>query len=167
MFYETKEIIENNLIYEFKGERTRESCFAGLDNIWVCISEYSRKRRLIGLVSDLFRIIEYSSDYGKIKGNSIFMIGKSEKSYLLYYMEIVNKVKSHKFEEAIALINNKSIDQLKELYKEILTDPELTFRPKIPLHLIEMKRRSNNNILYIKHELDEDDYYFEFIIRFS
>jgi hypothetical protein len=165
VFIEHKKLIDENTLFQFEGEKSRDNCNQIPEKLLAFVKTERLKKNIFRLSVELIQHFVKLGDYGNVRKNFFIKLGYSNKKYLLYFAEKLNTQDAKKYEDAINEINKKSLNDLKELYKNIMREGMFSIKTP-PLGIIDMKRYSKNNILYNNAKLDEEYSYFELILQF-
>lgn len=166
MFEELKKVLENNLIYQFKGEKNRENIKTELDNIEKCLPENKLKKRISRCIVDLSLGAIKLNEIAILKNEFVLKIGLTYNNYILYYSETLNQDLVEATEKSINLVNSLSLEELKKFQQEILVYTPNRINYKAPLSLVQVRRNLKNTIFYNKQNLGENMYIIEMILQF-
>jgi Family of unknown function (DUF6272) len=151
-----KTMIANNLIIVYEGEFTQEitkSVLAMAERNMDAIGESANVKRKVFnvMVECLQNIVKHAEELNEkdddgLKNNAIFMLGKQANEYIItsgnpIKNEFINNVK-----EKIERINSLDKEGLKELYKEIIKNTEISDKGGAGLGFIDMARKSGEKI---------------------
>lgn len=122
------------------------------------------KRRVYHAIVETMQNIQKHADRfdEKIFSDGLFMIGKIKH---IYYIITVNKVQASKREsvaQAIEQVNNKSLEELNEMYKQQLKNGKINEEGGAGLGLIDIVRKTRNNIDYMFIPININEQYFIF-----
>jgi len=96
-----------------------------------------------------------------------FSIRVSGDTYIISTANLISKGNKEKVEKKLLQINSLDKDQLKLLFKEVLGSLDLSDKGGAGLGLIDMARKTGNNLEYDFEKLNEDLFLFYFQIRFN
>lgn len=122
------------------------------------------KRRVYHAIVETMQNIQKHADRfdEKFFSDGLFMIGKIKH---IYYIITVNKVQASKREsvaQAIEQVNNKSLEELNEMYKQQLKNGKINEEGGAGLGLIDIVRKTRNNIDYMFIPININEQYFIF-----
>jgi len=165
VFYDKKKIIERNLHYQFEGIKSNENTKLIYEELLNIISSGKFKRRIGLIVIDLVGKAFGENDKRHLTEEIEFRLGHDNGLYLLYFAEKLTPAEVNFYENTILIVNDYSLSDLKDLYKEIITNGPL--EKGYMLNWIERKRYSRNDILYNKESISGSTILFEIILQFS
>lgn len=106
----------------------------------------------------------------RISNNSrppIFMVEKTENEFLIHTGNTLFKKDVPVLVERLEIINNRTKDELKELYKNIITDGQFSMKGGAGLGFIEMAKMSGHKLDFYFEELDDDVSYFNLAVKIT
>lgn len=126
--------------------------------------EKKTKRRVYhAIVETMQNIQKHAEGFDEnFFSNGLFMIGKIKH---IYYIITVNKISTSKSEivaSAIDQVNNKSREELNEMYKKQLKDGKISEAGGAGLGLIDIARKTENKIEYMFLPININEEYFIF-----
>ena len=126
--------------------------------------EKKTKRRVYHAMVETMQNIQRHSDNfaDDFFTNGLFMIGRIKH---IYYIITVNKISSAKTEvvsKAIDTVNNKSKEELNEMYKKQLKEGSINAEGGAGLGLIDIARKTENKIEYLFIPININEEYFIF-----
>ncbi|WP_448518198.1 SiaB family protein kinase [Rhodoflexus sp.] len=151
-----KIMLRQNLILVYEGEFTQEitkSVLAMAErNMDAFGEEASIKRKVFNvMVECLQNICKHAESYDTEsygKNSAIFMIGKHNNEYVITSGNAVPKDRVDDLSARLAHINSLDKDGLKDLYKEIIKNGELSAKGGAGLGFIDMARKSGHKLRY-------------------
>ena len=90
----------------------------------------------------------------------IFVIQKIDDYYFITTGNVVDNDNIPPLKELLEKINSLSKDELKEFYKKVLTEGEMSDKGGAGLGLIDMARKSGNKLFYKFRKIDDSHSYF-------
>jgi hypothetical protein len=149
-------MLRQNLILVYEGEFTQEitkSVLAMAErNMDAFGEEASIKRKVFNvMVECLQNICKHAESYDTEsygKNSAIFMIGKHKNEYIITSGNAIPKDRVQELSARLAHINSLDKDGLKELYKEIIKNGELSSKGGAGLGFIDMARKSGHKLRY-------------------
>jgi len=164
MYKECFKTIENNLLYEFEGEKNNDSLQTIYSNLENIIENNKLLKPILQVLNELVQSNQRLSDtmkkneYLKVKYGFYNQIG------YLYFSELVLNKDIIPFFKQLSYCNSLKKSEFKIRYKEILFQANLSAH--ISLGLLDLKRKVVNKIL-INHSTYNDEYQMiELICRF-
>jgi hypothetical protein len=161
---------EDNLGYIYRGNFTDEITENILKlteaNLQQEESRHKIKKRIYSImVEGLQNITRHQQaneiDIEKIEETyGIFVIQKMDDYYFITTGNVVENKNIPPLKELLDKINSLSKDELKEYYKKVLTEGELSDKGGAGLGLIDMARKSGNKLFYKFREIDDHTSYF-------
>ncbi len=125
--------------------------------------EKSVKRRVFHvMVECLQNMTKHSDDYDEEDriGNGLFIVGKKEGVWNVITANKINKVKIDDLRLMIDTINSMSKEELTKLYKKQIREGVLSDKGGAGLGLIDIARKTGQQLDYQFLPLDDDDYFF-------
>jgi hypothetical protein len=159
-------MMEQKLILVYEGDFTQETTKSILAmaerNLDSSAEESSTKRKVFNvMVEALQNIVKHSSESdlkagSLISKSAIFMISKSESYYCVMTGNPIPKKHTKVLTEALNLLNSKDKDGLKELYKEIIKNSQISDKGGAGLGFVDMARKSGEKLEFMFEEMNED-----------
>jgi len=153
-----KTMLANNLIIVYEGEFTQEitkSVLAMAERNMDSIGESaSVKRKVFNvMVESLQNIVKHAEDLNEqdedgLKNNAIFILGKQANEYIVTSGNPVKNEVVQSLSSKLDKVNALDKDGLKELYKEIIKNGELSERGGAGLGFVDMARKSGEKLQY-------------------
>jgi len=116
-----KEMNENKLMLSYRGEMSHEIVMALLNlserNLNQTSFDSSIKSRVFGVMVECLQNITQHSEKTEHGRSNMFMIGFSDKGYMVYSGNVIKSDKVEELKNKITQINTMSEDELKEFYK--------------------------------------------------
>lgn len=171
-FYRKME--HNDIMLSFKGDVTSEMLTSmlqimetKLDNL----GEPSKmKRKVYNVLVECLQNLYHHRDEMKRTGideesAAIFMIGKNEKGYNIVTGNYILSDRVEKLKSRIDHVNTLDRDGLKTLYKEVLNNDERSDKGGGGLGIIDIARKSGQNLVYDFMEVDSKYSFFSLYIN--
>jgi hypothetical protein len=159
-------MMEQKLILVYEGDFTQETTKSILAmaerNLDSAAEGSSTKRKVFNvMVEALQNIVKHSSESdlkagSLISKSAIFMISKSETHYCVMTGNPIPKKHTKALTEALNLLNSKDKDGLKELYKEIIKNSQISDKGGAGLGFVDMARKSGEKLEFMFEEMDAD-----------
>jgi hypothetical protein len=164
-------MLEHNLILVYEGEFTQEitkSVLAMAERNMDSIGEGSSiKRKVFNvMVECLQNIVKHAESTEMEEGrkyNAIFMVGKRTDNYVVVSGNPCNKQDEENLRVRLEEINGLDKDGLKQLYKEIIKNTQLSDKGGAGLGFVDMARKSGQKLDY--DFIPMDDHYAFFTLR--
>lgn len=149
-------MLRQNLILVYEGEFTQEitkSVLAMAErNMDAFGEEASIKRKVFNvMVECLQNICKHAESYDTEsygKNSAIFMIGKHNNEYIITSGNAIPQDRVEDLSARLAHINSLDKEGLKDLYKEIIKNGELSSKGGAGLGFIDMARKSGQKLRY-------------------
>lgn len=163
-----KTMLKNNLILVYEGEFTQEitkSVLSMAERNMDSIGEESNiKRKVFNvMVECLQNIVKHceENDTPVNKNHSaIFIIGKHENEYIITSGNPIQEGKIAGLKAKLDQINSLDKEGLKNLYKEIIKNTELSDKGGAGLGFVDMARKSGQKLEYDFEKINEETSFF-------
>ena len=168
-FYDKME--QSNVILSFKGEITSDLLTSILQIMESKMEKYQEapktKKRvynvLVECLQNLYHHIDEISTeedkHNRVR-NAIFMIAKDKGQYSIMTGNYIKSSNVEKLKQRMIEINALSKDELKTLYKEILNNEEFSEKGGGGLGLIDIARRTGQQLGYNFKPIDDEYSFF-------
>ena len=159
-----KTMLERNLILVYEGEFTQEITKSVLSmaerNMDSMGEESSIKRKVFNvMVECLQNIVKHGEELNNAqreqKSTAIFMIGKHGPSYIVTSGNPMRNEDVEKLRGKLDQINNLDKDGLKQLYKDIIKNTDLSEKGGAGLGFVDMARKSGQKLDYDFEKMDD------------
>lgn len=127
----------------------------------------TRRRVYHTMIETLQNLNKHSdelSDKGNV-GRGLFFIGKKDKVYYIITTNRIKKAKIPSLRAAIEVVSHSSRAELNQMYKDQLKEGEISKKGGAGLGLIDIARKTKQNIDYEFLPLDDEYYYFIFKVE--
>jgi hypothetical protein len=163
-----KTMLSRNLILVYEGEFTQEitkSVLAMAErNMDSMGEESSIKRKVFNvMVECLQNIVKHSENFTPLnekRHSAIFIIGKQEDRYIITSGNPIRNDSVSSLKKKLEEINNLDKDGLKDLYKEIIKNNDLSDKGGAGLGFVDMARKSGQKLEYEFEDMGEDHSFF-------
>ena len=130
------------------------------------------KKLLSVMIEALENIYKYSDEYDHMFDVAdhylpTFRIEKSKGELRLITSNPVKTTHIEALRHRIDRVNNRSREQLKELYVETITNGEFSAKGGAGLGFVEMAKTSGNNLKYFFHPVSDDYAIYTFTVTFT
>jgi hypothetical protein len=156
-------MLERNLILVYEGEFTQEITKSVLSmaerNMDSMGEESSIKRKVFNvMVECLQNIVKHGEEFSQREAQrptAIFMIGKEANAYIITSGNPVRNENIDALKQKLDQINSLDKDGLKQLYKDIIRNTELSEKGGAGLGFVDMARKSGNPLKYGFEKIDD------------
>jgi len=161
----SKEDIRQIAIFEFNGQIIPGNINRNIiDLIDANIKSYFDKKILRILTIELLQQFSRLSSCKDFFNDFSYILGQDSNKYFIFFSKTVSN-KKLEFVNDISIINKCNFQELKVLFKEIMHSSTLSGRPSSEsLFLIELKRKSREDIIFKHQYYDEENSTIEFVI---
>jgi len=159
-------MMAQKLILVYEGDFTQETTKSILSmaerNLDSSGEDSSIKRKVFNvMVESLQNIVKHSSDHtlkagSLVSKSAIFMIAKNDDKYSILTGNPIEKEAVPKLTENLDLLNSKDKEGLKELYKDIIKNTQISEKGGAGLGFVDMARKSGEKLEFIFSEMDKD-----------
>ena len=159
-------MMEQKLILVYEGDFTQETTKSILTmaerNLDSSGEDSSIKRKVFNvMVEALQNIVKHSSEKGLKAGSlisksAIFMISRDDNRYCVLTGNPIEKAHVGKLTEGLNNINSKDKEGLKELYKDIIKNTQISEKGGAGLGFVDMARKSGEKLEFIFANMDEN-----------
>lgn len=161
-------MLSHSLILVYEGEFTQEitkSVLAMAErNMDSSGEESTIKRKVFNvMVECLQNIVKHADEFrDQNEGNhsAIFMIGKEKGNYTIISGNPVKKDLVEPLTEKLNKINDLDKDGLKQLYKNIIKNTEISEKGGAGLGFVDMARKSGNKLEFEFHDMNPSHAFF-------
>ena len=159
-----KTMLDNNLILVYEGEFTQEitkSVLAMAErNMDSSGEESAVKRKVFNvMVECLQNIVKHADDVAN-NHSAVFMVGKQEDKYIIISGNPIVNENIDILKGKLDQINDLDKDGLKELYKNIIKNTEISDKGGAGLGFVDMARKSGNKLDYSFEDLGDGNAFF-------
>ena len=159
-----KTMLDNNLILVYEGEFTQEitkSVLAMAErNMDSSGEESAVKRKVFNvMVECLQNIVKHADDVAN-NHSAVFMVGKQEDKYIIISGNPIVNENIDILKGKLDQINDLDKDGLKELYKNIIKNTEISDKGGAGLGFVDMARKSGNKLDYSFEDLGDGNSFF-------
>lgn len=152
------------LVYEgdFTQETTKSILTMAERNLDSSGEDSGIKRKVFNvMVEALQNIVKHSSEQGLKAGSlisksAIFMISKDDNRYCVQTGNPIEKSKVASLTEGLNNINSKDKEGLKELYKDIIKNTQISEKGGAGLGFVDMARKSGEKLEFLFASMDDN-----------
>ncbi len=151
-----KTMLANNLIIVYEGEFTQEitkSVLAMAERNMDSIGESANVKRKVFnvMVECLQNIVKHAEDLNEkdedgLRNNAIFMLGKQANEYIVTSGNPIRNTVVKSLSSKLEQVNSLDKEGLKELYKSIIKNGEISEKGGAGLGFVDMARKSGNKL---------------------
>jgi hypothetical protein len=165
---------KNNILLSFKGDITSElltSILQIMENKMDNLQEEPKTKKKVYnvLVECLQNLYHHMDDATNEKGDknrsAIFMIGRSESGYSIVTGNYILNENIHGLKSRLDEVNSLSKEELKDYYKSILNNGEMSLKGGGGLGMIDIARKTGEKLEYNFLEIDNKVSFFTLIIK--
>jgi len=165
---------KNNILLSFKGDITSElltSILQIMENKMDNMQEEPKTKKkvynvLVECLQNLYHHMDDATDENGDKNRSaIFMIAKHEGSYNIITGNYILGENIHGLRSRLDEVNSLSKDQLKDYYKSVLNNGEMSLKGGGGLGMIDIARKTGEKLEYNFLEIDNKVSFFTLIIK--
>jgi hypothetical protein len=163
-------MMAQNLIIVYQGEFTQETTKSILAmaerNLDSTGEESGIKRKVFNvMVEALQNIVKHSSEANSAAGslvsqNAIFMIGKQNDRYSVMTGNPIKKTATADLKQKLDDLNKLDKDGLKDMYKEIIKNTQISEKGGAGLGFVDMARKSGEKLEFDFPEMDSNYNFF-------
>ena len=159
-----KTMLDNHLILVYEGEFTQEitkSVLAMAErNMDSSGEESTTKRKVFNVMVECLQNIVKHADDVQNNHSAIFMVGRQENEYIIVSGNPIQKSSVDSLKEKLDHINSLDKDGLKNLYKDIIKNTEISDKGGAGLGFVDMARKSGNKLEYDFVDIDNSSSFF-------
>jgi len=170
-------MVSQKLILVFEGDFTQESTKSILSmaerNLDSSGEESSIKRKVFNvMVEALQNIVKHSSEQGTKAGSlisqsAIFMISKDDTRYCIMTGNPILKTAVPALTKNLEQLNSLDKEGLKEMYKSIIKNTQISEKGGAGLGFVDMARKSGEKLEFQFPEMDADHCFFSLKVNVS
>jgi asparagine synthetase A len=168
---------KNNILLSFKGDITSElltSILQIMENKMDNMQEEPKMKKKVYnvLVECLQNLYHHMDDVatetgGEVNRSAIFMIGKSKAAYTIITGNYILNENVHGLKTRLDEVNALTKDELKEYYKRVLNNGEMSLKGGGGLGMIDIARKTGEKLDYNFLEIDNKVSFFTLNIKVS
>lgn len=171
-----KQLEQRNVILSFKGLMTSELLTTLLQIMESKMDRFEDRQKikkkvfnvLVECLQNLYHHIDENIDdlnTAQNERNSLFMIAKTEGDYTIMTGNYMKPVDVPNLKERLDLINRLSKDELKEFYKTVLNEGNMSSKGTAGLGMIDIARKSGRELQYEFTAIHEHLAFFSLSVR--
>ena len=159
-----KQMLENEIMLSYKGEISQQIILALLDMTEKKLNSShtgkSIKTKVFNVMIGCLQNITFHAEKNEYSKTSMFTIGKVGEDYAIYSGNAIRKDKISELKERLDQISQMGEKDLNEFYKFWLQTRDLKDKKGIGLGLIDIARKTGNDLDYDFEDIDEEYSYF-------
>jgi hypothetical protein len=159
-----RQMNENELMLSYRGKMTQEIVMALLNltenKLTQSDIEDTSKSRVFCVMVECLQNITQHSEKDHHADSSMFMIGQSEKEFVIYSGNVINKDKVQELKDKLSKLNMMTEDELKDFHKYWMMNESKSGKPGFGLGLIHIARFTGNPLDFDFEPVDPDHYFF-------
>jgi hypothetical protein len=166
----------NNILLSFKGEITSDlltSILQIMENKMENMQEEPKMKKkvynvLVECLQNLYHHLDDSSNFtGESNRSAIFMIGKLDGKYSIFTGNYILNENINGLKARLDEVNSLSKEELKEYYKKVLNNGEMSLKGGGGLGMIDIARKTGEKLEYDFLEIDNKVSFFTLNIKVS
>lgn len=169
-----KKMEQNDVMLSFKGDVTSgmlDSMLYIMESKLDDLGEPSKiKKKVYNILVECLQNLYHHRDEMKRPGKeeesaAVFMIGKTTDSYNIITGNYIKNSRIDKLKQRIDQVNALDKDGLKQLYKDVLNNPERSEKGGGGLGIIDIARKSGRELGYDFMKVDDNYSFFSLYIK--
>ncbi|MBS1635289.1 MAG: SiaB family protein kinase [Bacteroidetes bacterium] len=165
---------KNNILLSFKGDITSElltSILQIMENKLDNMQEEPKIKKkvynvLVECLQNLYHHMDDATDHNGDKNRSaIFMIGKNNTAYNIITGNYILNENIHGLKQRLDEVNSLSKEELKDYYKQVLNNGEMSLKGGGGLGMIDIARKTGEKLEYNFLEIDNKVSFFTLVIK--
>lgn len=159
-------MVENQLLLAYKdniNEETSDQLIAMVDSKMIGFDEEKKiKKKVFNVLVECLQNVSRHAEpeKGKDHESSILLIGRNENSFFIITGNMMNNDKTEYLKEKLEHINNLKPDEIRDKYKELMSNMEFSDKGGAGLGLLDIARKSANKFEYDFRKLGDKKTYF-------
>lgn len=157
-------MIDHHLILVYEGEFTQEitkSVLAMAErNMDSTGEESSIKRKVFNVMVECLQNIVKHGDHTNHDNAAVFLIGRSDEAYIVISGNPIHKSEKDSLKSKLDNINSLDKDGLKQLYKDIIKNTQISDKGGAGLGFVDMARKSGQPLEFDFVDLENDGAFF-------
>ena len=165
---------KNNILLSFKGDITSElltSILQIMENKMDNMNEEPKTKKkvynvLVECLQNLYHHMDdATNEYGDKNRGAIFMIAKTKETYNIITGNYILKENIYGLQSRLDEVNSLTKEQLKDYYKSVLNNGEMSLKGGGGLGMIDIARKTGEKLEYNFLEIDNKVSFFTLIIK--
>ena len=128
-------------------------------------SNQTTKARVFSVMVECLQNITQHSEKNKYSNSNLFMIGNNQDGYIINSGNVVNRIKVLDLKDKLERINIMNDEELKDFGKNLLKHDAVVGESGFGLGLIQIARKTGNDIEFAFEEIDDDHFFFSLITK--
>ncbi len=166
---------EDNVMLAFKGGITSDLLSSLLqiaeNKLDKATDKPKVKKKVFNILVECFQNVYHHFDRplkdDEISNSAILMVGKEDEFFVIMTGNFIENDKVEALREKIEFINSLDKEQLKNVYREVLNNEQISDKGGAGLGMIDIVRRSGQKIIYDFQPVNDSYSYFSLQIRVS
>ena len=159
-----KQMNENKLMLSYRGIMSQEITMALLNltenKLSKTESDNPPKTRVYRVMVECLQNITQHSEKDHHIGSSMFMMGQSDKGYLIYSGNVIKRDKVKELKDKLLKLNKMTDEELRDFHKYWIINESLNKKSGFGLGLIHIARYTGNPIDFDFEPIDDDHDFF-------
>jgi hypothetical protein len=159
-----KQMNDNRLMLSYRGKMSHEIAMALLNLTENKLNksdfENPPKARVFNVMVECLQNITQHSEKEEHADSSMFMIGLSEKGYMIYSGNVIKQDKVQELKEKIMTLNKMSEDELREFHKYWMLNESVSKKTGFGLGLIHIARYTGYPLDFDFEPIDNEHCFF-------
>ena len=157
-------MIDHHLILVYEGEFTQEITKSVLSmaerNMDSTGEESSIKRKVFNVMVECLQNIVKHADHNNRDNAAVFLIGRSDDAYVIISGNPILQAEKDNLKAKLENINGLDKDGLKELYKDIIKNTQISDKGGAGLGFVDMARKSGQPLEFDFVDIDGEGAFF-------
>lgn len=159
-------MVENQLLLAYKdniNEETSDQLIAMVDSKMIGFDEEKKiKKKVFNVLVECLQNVSRHAepDKGQDHESSILLIGRNENSFFIITGNMMNNDKTEGLKAKLDQINKLNPEEIRDKYKELMTQMEFSDKGGAGLGLLDIARKSANKFEYDFRKLGDKKSYF-------
>lgn len=159
-------MVENQLLLAYKdniNEETSDQLIAMVDSKMVGFDEEKKiKKKVFNVLVECLQNVSRHAepDKGQDHESSILLIGRNDNSFFIITGNMMNNDKTEGLKAKLDQINKLNPEEIRDKYKELMTQMEFSDKGGAGLGLLDIARKSANKFEYDFRKLGDKKSYF-------
>lgn len=159
-------MVENQLLLAYKdniNEETSDQLIAMVDSKMIGFDEEKKiKKKVFNVLVECLQNVSRHAEpeKGKDHESSILLIGRNETSFFIITGNMMDNDKTAYLKEKLEHINNLKPDEIRDKYKELMSNMEFSDKGGAGLGLLDIASKSSNKFEYDFRKLSDKKSYF-------
>lgn len=159
-------MVENQLLLAYKdniNEETSDQLIAMVDSKMIGFDEEKKiKKKVFNVLVECLQNVSRHAEpeKGKDHESSILLIGRNETNFFIITGNMMDNDKTTHLKEKLEHINNLKPEEIRDKYKELMSNMEFSDKGGAGLGLLDIARKSSNKFEFDFRKLSDKKTYF-------